>query len=386
MEKLIARVTARGGRAPLTPPADRAAGARRLGGQAGSPGAAGRRGAGGAARGDGLRRRAAAGRWRPTCPPSPPTGPLGLPFRRRPSSRTCGSSPSRARHRRAAGDRPQHRGPADLGAAHRRAPRERRKVSSSWAATTPASGSPSRCRSCWPRSWSKRVDDPVQGWLHRARSGSRRWSTRTATSTAASRSGSGARTAGGTPTARSASTPTATTATCGAPSTSHVQPRPERRDLRRAARLLRAGDPGGPRPGRPRALRRRHHLPQLLAADPLPVGLHGRAGPGRRRPQMMGTGRGDAELIRGVHGKVYTPSSPPSSTRPPATRPTGPTATTASRPSPSSSGRAARGGRLHPARRPDPADLGGEPAGRPGIHPHVLDKREAGALSGARRR
>ena len=57
----------------------------------------------------------------------------------------------------------------------------------------------------------------------------------------------------------------------------HLQPRAERRDLRRPARFLRAGDAGGPRPRRVRTLRRRDHLPQLLAAHSLSLGLHGDA-------------------------------------------------------------------------------------------------------------
>ena len=54
---------------------------------------------------------------------------------------------------------------------------------------------------------------------------------------------------------------------------------------------------------------RRHHLPQLLAADPLPVGLHRRPDRGRGRPRRDGDARRRTmqRLIKGVHGKVYTP-------------------------------------------------------------------------------
>ena len=154
--------------------------------------------------------------------------------------------------------------------------------------------------------------------------------------------GSGARTGGGTPTAASASTPTATTATCGARSTS-APPATSRRDETYVGPRA-FSEPEiarGARPGRPRALRRGPHLPQLLAADPVPVGLHRRAdrGPGRpRRAERARRGHAAADQGR-ARPDLHRAAVVGSSTRRPATRRTGPTASTASRRSPSSCGR-----------------------------------------------
>ena len=63
---------------------------------------------------------------------------------------------------------------------------------------------------------------------------------------------------------------------------------PRRRHLRRPAGLLRAGDARGARPDRPRALPRCDHLSQLLAAHPVPVGLHRRPDRRRCRPHSHG--------------------------------------------------------------------------------------------------
>ena len=65
----------------------------------------------------------------------------------------------------------------------------------------------------------------------------------------------------------------------------HLQPRPVGRDLRGPAGVLRAGGPRRAQPRRPPALRRRAELPQLLAARPVPVGLHRRPDRGRGRPR-----------------------------------------------------------------------------------------------------
>src|SRR5829696_345493 len=76
----------------------------------------------------------------------------------------------------------------------------------------------------------------------------------------------------------------------------YVEPCTQRRYLYRPAGLLRAGDESDPRPRRGREVCWADHLPQLLAVDPLSMGLHRRRDRRSRRP-------GGVERPRQGHGR-----------------------------------------------------------------------------------
>ena len=367
---LIAKVTSSGPHKPLGGRSSGAAGHRRLGGQTGSPGPACDRGSGGAPRPAWATRSSSWRKSRRHLTTFATARRLGGTTRPRAWRRTCGAGRARpdiAELReigRSLEERPIVRCGSGSGGGSR-------PSCSSWVATTRANGSPSRCPTCSRSTSSSGHEPAVAGWLARERSGWRRWSTRTATSTAGSTHRLWRKNRRPNPDGTFGVDPNRNYGymwgTLNIKTSSHVPsdetyvgPRAFSEPETRAVRDLIARELFG-------GVITYHSYSQLIlypwgyTDEPSPTARPRSDGGARRRRCRA--------LIEAVHGKVYIPQQS-SELYPTAGDTTDwtygiygiPSFTVELRPA------HGRGGRVHPPARPDPADLGGEPSGCLPVH------------------